>query len=265
MSETTDRSPPPPVPPAERRAPWVQLRFFTFHPAVFSRMMGDASPDAHAGDLVSVYDKAGRFCGNGLFNPRAKIPLRVVRHGAEPAGEEYFEDAIRRAIAFRRETLRLDESTEAYRLINSDGDGLSGLTIDRFGPVLAIEAFSLGIVQRLPGWLPLIHELAGTRHHVLNVEPEIARVERITPPLLAAIGEGPGGPAPKRIKIRENNIAFEVDLERGHKTGFFCDQRDNRARAAQLVAEGARVLDLCSYSLNLILSPAHRGSGAAEI
>jgi 23S rRNA (cytosine1962-C5)-methyltransferase len=65
---------------------------------------------------VSVYDKNGERVGAGLFNPRAKIPLRVVAHGAEPIGEDYFEGAIRRAVALRREVFKLDAESDAYRL-----------------------------------------------------------------------------------------------------------------------------------------------------
>ena len=257
-----------PAPPRLDRAnwkqPWAQLKFFTFQPQIFPRMLGAVSRGARPGDLVSVYDKAGKFCGTGLFNPHAKIPVRVVCHAAEPVDESYFETSIRRAVALRREMLALDATTDAYRLINSDGDGCSGLTIDRYGPVLSIEVFSLGIVQRLPRFLPLLHELAGTAHHLVRVDPEIARVEQITPKMLGALPPGPGGPPPRRVKIREHGVTFEVDLEDGHKTGFFCDQRENRKRFAQFVPAGARVLDLCSYTGGFAVAAAVAGR-AGEI
>src|SRR5215212_7560700 len=140
--------------------PWAQLKYFTFQPAIFPRLLGQVSSDARPGDFVNVYDKNGNLAGGGLFNPRAKIPLRVVCHSTEPVTEGYFETALRRAVALRREVFKLDAATDAYRLLNSDGDGLSGLTIDRYGDVLLCEVYSLGIAQRLPGWLPLLHELA---------------------------------------------------------------------------------------------------------
>jgi 23S rRNA (cytosine1962-C5)-methyltransferase len=238
------------------REPWVQLKFFTFQPQIFPRMLGRVSRGARPGDLVSVYDKSGKLCGAGLYNPDVKIPVRVVCHTAEPVDESYFEAALRRAVALRRATLALDAVTDAYRLINSDGDGMSGLTIDRYGPVLVVEAHSFGIVQRLIQWLPLLHELAGTVHHVVRIDPEIAKLERITPAMLALIPAGPGGTAPRRVKIREHQVVFEVDLEEGHKTGFFCDQRDNRAGFARLLGDEARVLDLCCYSGGFAVSAA---------
>jgi 23S rRNA (cytosine1962-C5)-methyltransferase len=255
---------PPPVERPARPEPWAQLRFFTFQPHIFPRMLEEVSRGARPGDLVAVYDKAGRLCGAGLLNPRAKIPLRVVRHSTELVDESYFEAALRAAAALRRDALRLDACTDAYRLVNSDGDGLSGLIADRYGPVLVVEAFSLGVVRRLPRWLPLLHECAGTKHHLVRIDPEIARVEGIGAADMAALPPPPGGGAPRRIKVREHGAVFEVDLETGHKTGFFCDQRDNRKRFAEWIPEGARVLDLCCYSGGFALAAAATGK-AAEI
>jgi len=242
---------------APRREPWAQLKFFTFQPHIFRRMLGKVSKGARPGDLVSVYDKAGNLCGGGLYNPHAKIPLRVVCYRTEPVSEDYFEEAVERAVRWRLDRLGLARITDAYRLINSDGDGISGLTVDRFGPVLVIEVFSLGILQRMDRLLPLLHRLAGTRHHVFALDPEIARVERMDATMVAALGEGPGGPAPQRVKIREHGITFEVDFAQGHKTGFFCDQRENRRRLAGLVRDGERVLDLCTYSGGFALAAAY--------
>ncbi|HZZ18900.1 MAG TPA: class I SAM-dependent rRNA methyltransferase [Opitutaceae bacterium] len=239
--------------------PWAQLKYVTFQPAVFPRLLGDVSPDARPGDWVSVYDKNGDPLGAGLFNPRAKIPLRVVAHGTEPIGEEYFEMAIRRAVALRRDLFKLDAETDAYRLINSDGDGLSGLTIDRYGDVLFCEVYSLGIAQRLPAWLPLLHELAGTKFARVYVDHDLGSLEGIKPSTFNETNAA----APKAVKIRENGVRYEVDFEGGHKTGFFCDQRENRKAIARF-AKGARMLDLCCYTGGFSLCAKVLG-GAEEV
>jgi 23S rRNA (cytosine1962-C5)-methyltransferase len=223
--------------------PWAQLKYVTFQPAIFPRLLGGVSEDARPGDWVSVYDKNGERMGAGIFNPRAKIPLRVVAHGAEPIGEDYFERAIRSAVGMRRDLFKLDAETDAYRLVNSDGDGLSGLTIDRYADVLLCEVFSLGIAQRLPKWLPLLHELAGTRFARVQVDHDLGSLEGIKP---SAFNET-NAAAPRTVKIRENGVRYEVDFAEGHKTGFFCDQRENRRAIAQF-SKGARVLDLCCYT-----------------
>jgi 23S rRNA (cytosine1962-C5)-methyltransferase len=239
--------------------PWAQLKYVTFQPAVFPRLLGDVSPDARPGDWVSVYDKNGEPVGAGLFNPRAKIPLRVVAHGTEPIGEEYFEMALRRAVALRRDLFRLDLETDAYRLVNSDGDGLSGLTIDRYGDVLFCEVYSLGIAQRLPKWLPLLHELAGTKYARVHVDHDLGSLEGIKPSTFNETNAA----APRTVKIRENGIRYEVDFAEGHKTGFFCDQRENRKRIAQFTRD-ARVLDLCCYTGGFSLGAKVLGQ-AAEV
>ena len=267
-----------PLPPEQWSKPWAQLKFVSFQPAIFPRMLGDVSRDARPGDLVSVYDKFGHRVGTGLFNPRAKMPLRVVVHSSEPIGEEYFEMAIRRAVALRKDMFKLDDTTDAWRVINSDGDGISGLTIDRYADTLYCDVYSLGIFQRLPKWLPLLHELLGTKRHILHVDHEIASVEGIKTGRWA---DGQGGARPpdglsssrpssakategeiRKVRISEGGVKYEVDFAEGHKTGFFCDQRDNRRRFGQLV-KGARVLDLCSYtggfSINAMLG------GATEV
>lgn len=224
--------------------PWVQLKYFTYHPHVFPRFIADASDDARAGAWVHVYDKNGDLFGAGLWNPRARIPLRMVVHAREPATEDALWAALERAVLLRTSVLKLETETDAYRLVNSDGDGVSGLTIDRYGDLLVCDVVSLGIHQRLPAWLPKLHELAGTKRHLIRVSPETARNEEIR---LPRPGVDPEQPSPGRMKVRENGVLFEVDFDAGHKTGFFCDQRPNR-RLLSRYTQGARVLDLCCYT-----------------
>lgn len=256
-------SKPEKTPPAYDRAawpkPWAQLKYFTFQPAIFPRLLGQVSSDAKPGDFVNVYDKNGNLTGGGLFNPRAKIPLRVVCHSTGPVTESYFEQAIRRAVELRRALFRLDEHTDAYRLINSDGDGLSGLTIDRYGDTLMCEVYSFGMAQRLSKWLPLLHELAGTRFARVHVDHDLGSLEGIKPSWFNETNAA----APRAVKIREHGVRYEVDFDEGHKTGFFCDQRDNR-RAVARFTQGARVLDLCCYTAGFSLNAKVAG-GAADV
>lgn len=257
--EKAEKSAPVPVDRSTWSRPWAQLKYFTFQPAIFPRLLGQVSPDAEVGDLVTVYDKAGQRLGAGLYNPRAKIPVRVVAHGTDPLDESYFEVAIRRAVALRRQLFKLDEFTDAYRLINSDGDGLSGLTIDRYGETLFCELYSYGIALRLPKWLPLLHELAGTRFARVHVDHDLGSLEGIKP----SIFNETNAAAPRLVKIREHGVRYEVDFAEGHKTGFFCDQRDNRKAIARFTKD-ARVLDLCSYTGGFSLCAKVLG-GAADV
>lgn len=218
------------------------MKYYSYHPAVFPNMAGAVSPDAGAGDLVNVYDKEGRRFGAGYWNPKARVPLRVLHHGDSEFGEAELDAMLVRAVRLRRETLKLDADTDAYRLVHSDADGLSGLVVDRYAETLSIEVTTLGAWRRIRRWLPLLHQEAGTTQHVLHVDPEIALMEgmRIAD-VPEASEEGPRG-----VRIREHGVRYHVNFEDGHKTGFFCDQRDNRVRLGRL-ARG-RVLDLCTYT-----------------
>src|ERR1043165_6937343 len=107
------RPPPSPRPPAEPRSrephpdsenwekPWVQMRYYSFHPCIYKSMLGPASPGAKAGDLVGVYDKEGLPFGTGLYNPKARVPLRVLDHGPTRLGEDLFLARIEQALALR--------------------------------------------------------------------------------------------------------------------------------------------------------------------
>lgn len=241
---------------AGRQAPWVQLKYFSFAPQLYPAMIREASPDAAPGSLVTVYDRDGQRFGAGLYNPRARVPLRMFHHGEGAFAEADFAGLLDRAVDMRLQTLRLPEVTDAFRVVHSDGDGFSGLVVDKYADVLSAEVHSLGVWQRLAGWLPRLHERLGTRREVVEVSEFVARVERI--PRAA-----PARPVPP-VKIREHGVRYEVDFTGGHKTGFFCDQRENRRRLAGLVLPGMRVLDLCCYTGGFALSAAIHGR-AAEV
>jgi len=252
--------PPAPIDRSQWQRPWVQLKFFTFQPQIYPKMIRDVSPDAKAGDFVAVYDKLGKRLGTGFWNKKANVPLRIMRFSAEPVDESYFEEALRRAVAFRREMLKLDDVTNTYRVINADGDGLSGLTVDRHGDTLFADVCSYGVMQRLPKWLKILHEALGTKHHIVQVDDEVAHWEGIRPAMLDPVVDED---SPRRVKVREHGVTFEVDFEEGHKTGFFCDQRDNRRRFAEFT-KGARVLDLCCYTGGFAIASMVHG-GAADV
>ncbi len=249
--ESSPASSAPPPGSEDWLRPWAQMKYFSFHPAVYPNMIRAVSSDAGAGDLVHVYDKEGQLFGSGFFNPKAHVPLRVLQHGDNVLSEEALDARLDAALDLRLKTLKLNDTTEAWRAVHSDGDGLSGLVVDRYADVLSIEVTTLGIWRRLRRWLPKMHAALGTNLHVIEVDPDIARIEAIR---RADIPEA-DVPAPKSVRIRENNVRYQVNFEDGHKTGFFCDQRDNRVRFAKLAqGHGGRVLDLCSYTGGFALS-----------
>ncbi|QIF05219.1 class I SAM-dependent rRNA methyltransferase [Roseimicrobium sp. ORNL1] len=243
------------------QTPWVQIKYFTFHPNVFPNMIADASEDAKKGDVVAVYDREGNLFGHAFFNKDAKVPLRIFQHSSEPLPADHFENAIRQAVSLRLDSLRLPEQTDAFRVINSDGDGIPGLMVDKFGDVLAVEISTLAAQQRLDEWVPLLHSLLGTREVVYHFDASAARAEMLSPHFVTEELEGKSAKV-DATRITENGIRFHVNFESGHKTGFFCDQRDNRAQLANWV-KGARVLDVCCYTGGFAVSA--KKQGAAEV
>ena len=241
--------------PIAREKPWVQLKTFTSKPNIFRSMVGEVSPDARQGDVVSAYDKQGSFIGYGFWNAGAPIALRILKATPVKPDDVWFEQAIRRAAALRKDLLKLDADTDAYRVVNGDADFLSGLIVDRLGDVLSIEVSSLGVMRRLPRWIPILHDAVGTKREIVQVDPHVARIEGIMPTDVPKS-------AVRFVKIKEFGMIQEVDFAEGHKTGFFCDQRDNRRRFGTL-AKGLKVLDLCCYSGGF--SIAAKLAGATEV
>jgi 23S rRNA (cytosine1962-C5)-methyltransferase len=233
--------------------PTVQIKNLTFHPSIWPKMIGEVSGDAKPGALVQVVGKEGRPFGWGLWNPRSRMPLRIVSHSTEALDETFFEGAIRRAASLRREIHRLDETSNAYRAIHGDADFLPGMVADKFDDVLSVELTNLAAWQRLPRWLPLLHECFDTKRLIVSVDPELARVEAI-PRVGGAVSDDL-----RTVKIREHGIRYEVDFSSGHKTGFFCDQRDNRRKFGGYAA-GRTVLDLCCYTGGFAITAALAGA-----
>jgi 23S rRNA (cytosine1962-C5)-methyltransferase len=239
--------------------PIVAIRAAGHHPFVYRKMVvGPVGPVRPSdGDLVRVVDRDQLPVGFGLWNARSQISLRILKPGVEPPGQEFWEQRIDRAIALRREMLKLDEVTTAYRVVHAEADGLSGLIVDRYDDVLSVETFSLGIYQRIGSILPLVAQRLGTKHARVTVDERIALAE-----------DFPGRPLasprlPARVTIEEHGVRFRVAFEGSHKTGFFCDQRDNRRDLARFCG-GRTVLDVCCYTGGFGLHALVRG-GASEV
>lgn len=238
--------------PINAESPWVQLRSASFHPFIYERMVRTADPAAKPGDVVNVYDKTGRFFGRGMYSPSSQIVLRMLSYDDRPIDDEFWRSAVKQAIDLRR-TMNLDSTTDAYRLIHAEGDGLSGLILERYADCLVMEVFSLGIHQRAAKLLQWTAEALGpptsmdrpdkaspTWRTIVRADEAIERIEGFR--VRADEREFSG-----KVTIREHGIRYRVDVTGGHKTGFFCDQRDNRKRLATMCND-ATVLDGCCYT-----------------
>ncbi|MBL8851131.1 MAG: class I SAM-dependent rRNA methyltransferase, partial [Planctomycetaceae bacterium] len=227
------------------------------HPFLFRKRLGTFDRRARHGDLVQLTLDTGEVFGYGLFNPRAEITVRLLTLGTEPPREEWWSSRLADAVALRRDTLQLDAVTNACRLVHAEGDGLSGFIADKFGDVLSIEVFGLAIYQRVDALAAQLAGLCGAKHWVVRCGPQSLEHEGFH-------AEPYGSPGhPGHAMVTEFGTKFRVDFEHGHKTGFFCDQRDNRRAVAQLCS-GKNVLDACCYTGGFAIQASVLGK-AAEV
>ncbi|HET6204977.1 MAG TPA: class I SAM-dependent rRNA methyltransferase [Planctomycetota bacterium] len=227
---------------------------FGVRPWVFRKMV--ARPDGvEDGDIVEVLDRSGRFVGTGFYNGRSTVALRFLDRGARrEIDDAYFRKALRDAIYLRRSVLDLERVTDAYRVVHSEGDGLSGLIVDRYADVLVIEPTSIGFWRLAPRISALLREAFPGTETIVRVDERVAGLE----------GFDAGPPPPSRLTtIRESGLSFRVDAGAGHKTGFFLDQRDHRARFAGY-CRGKTVLDGCCYTGGFGIHARARG-GAGRV
>lgn len=210
------------------------------------------------GEVVDLYNEKGRFVARGLYNSQSRIRVRLFTWSeTEPLDERLFRRRIAQAILLRDQIgyeMVAQRAETATRLVFSEGDGLSGLVVDRYGEYLVVQATSLGIAQRLEMIVGILQELLHPRGIILRSEKSMAKLEGVEVVEEHHWGELPEGP----LTIRENGIAFGLDLREGQKTGFYLDQRENR-KAAAAYMQGRRVLDLFCYTGGFALAAAALG------
>ena len=224
-------------------------------PWLFSNeIVMDAAAKALApGTLVDVKGDDGREIGTGTFNPHSLIAVRLLaREAGARVDADFFTLKLTRALAVRQALY----DRPFYRLVHAEGDGLPGLVIDRFGDALAVQVTSAGMEAL---WTPLAMAL----ERVLAPETIILRNDapaRALEGLESYVRAEKG--AMGRVAVEENGARYFAELGAGQKTGWYYDQRDNRAFIAGL-AKGRSVLDACSYTGGFGILAAK--AGAAEV
>jgi 23S rRNA (cytosine1962-C5)-methyltransferase len=242
------------------------------HPWVFSGAISDVQGGPSAGDTVEVVASDGLVLGLGAFSPRSQIAVRMwtftpsVRKtqreeaGPQEVGPELFRARIERALA-TREPVPPEEEPAGRRLVNAESDGLPGVIVDRYGGHLVCQFLSAGaerwketIVETLVGLL--------SPESVSERSDSDGRDREGLSPSSGTLFHGAAGEPPERVEIVENGVRYRVDLRRGHKTGFYLDQRLNRAEVARH-AVGARMLNAFAYTGGFGI--AALAGGAAEV
>lgn len=228
------------------------------HPWVFSGAIAHSSGQAEPGDLVTVVGENGRFLATAYYNPHSQIQARILSWDEDEAIDDAFwRGRIRRALAGQR-ALALEPATTAYRLINAEADGLPGLIVDRYGDYLVMQCLTLGIDRRKELLARLLAEETGVAGIVERSDASARGKEGLT----AVTGLLLGDPPPNPLLIRENGLEFAVDLLGGQKTGFYLDQRVNRAAVctANHVA-GKEILNVFAYTGGFAVYAAANGAG----
>ncbi len=228
------------------------------HPWVFENSIREVNRQGIAGDVAVLFDRKNRFLAVGLFDPESPIRVRILS-AESPAkiGVELFRTRLSEALELRRPLVD-DPETTGLRILSGEGDRMPGLVLDQYGDGLVLKCYT-------PAWLPWLDELReaiGDRlpSRVLaylpsrGVSSSAATPDPLRSPALLA-----GPPLDDGLEFLEGGLRYRAHPFVGHKTGFYLDQRENRARVREL-ARGQRVLNVFSYTGGFSLAAAAGGA-----
>lgn len=218
---------------------------------------GNEREGDHYGSRQSEPRNGNQIFAYGIYNDRSEVALRLYRWWGDLPDDAFWDQLIDRAVELRRDVLKLDSHTNAYRVIHGESDGFPGLVVDRYADCLSAEVFSLGMYQRAPEILAKLAAKLGTQHWLVQPCPQFMQQEGFDAKSISS------EQLPASVTIQEYGTKFKIHFGTGHKTGFFCDQRENRKMLADLCG-GKTVLDLCCYSGGFSIQAAKLGQ-AAEV
>ena len=207
---------------------------------VFRDELAGPAPALPNGSVVELIDARGTFLAYAFFSASSHVAARVVStERSSPPDRRLFAQRLRAAIARRAEIT----GTNAKRLVFSEADGVPGLIVDQYGDYLVMQSRTAGIEV----WKEMLVDELNTLVHpagILERSDKEFREEEGLPAVMQVVR----GAVPDRLRIEEDGLQFWVDPYRGHKTGFYLDQRETRRRLRALIRSGQRVLDVCSYT-----------------
>ena len=226
------------------------------HPWIFSGAIEQTEGNADAAGIADVFDSEKRWIARGLFSPKSQIRTRILTWQKEEIDGDFFSRRISRALSIRESIL--SGVTNAYRVVNGEGDFLPGLIVDRYSEFLVCQFFTAGMDCFKPLIVDALSNLLAAKGIFEKSEGRVRDEEGIEP----SVGVLAGEPPPELIAIEENGFKFVIDVRRGQKTGFFLDQRDSRA-ILSTIARDKTILNCFSYSGAFSIYAL--GGGATEV
>ncbi len=225
------------------------------HLWVYAGHVEALSGELLSGDVVDILTSNGRFYARGFYNPASKIRIRILTFENEPITEDFWRRRIAQAVRLRQQVV---SATNAYRLIYGEADQLPGLIVDRYNDVLVMQTLSSGMDRRKDLLADLLCEESGASRVYLRNDAKSRVLEGL------AIERGfLRGSGATIIDIHEGLARFHVDIAGGQKTGWFCDQRENRMVAGRF-AKGAEVLEVFAHTGAFGIHAALAGARSVE-
>ena len=230
--------------------PGKEKRVYTRHPWIFRSDIDKTEGNMHPGDIVSVLSHKGKFLAKAFYNPNSQISLRIMSWKDEEINRDFIFQRVHEAVEYRRTFADL----HSCRLIFAESDRLPAMIADSFGDVIVIQCLALGMEQFKQDVVDaLVEELHPAGIWERNDVP-VRKLEglEMTTGLLY-------GHVPDRVEMTENGVRFLVDVKHGQKTGYFLDQKENRAAIAPFVRD-KKVLDCFTHTGSFALHAGHYGA-----
>lgn len=225
------------------------------HPWVFSGAIDQINGSPENGDIIMVTDSNNNFLAYGFFNNKSRVAVRLLEWNLETEiNESWWRKKIRTAVKHRDELNNADTNT--YRLIFSEADFLPGLIVDRYADFLSVQILTSGIENIKHIILDELQQLLSPKG-IFDKSDASARAHEGME--ASSGGILLGTEPPQFVSVKENGIFYQVNIAEGQKSGFYCDQRDNRKLVADYV-KGKKVLDCFSYSGGFSLNAMAKGA-----
>lgn len=209
--------------------PGREKSLLRLHPWVFASAFQTPDVPIASGSTVSLVDANGQFLARASYSPHSQIRARVWTFNDEEVDKEFFRRRIKAALNSRRR-VQLEDQGDAQRLIHGESDGIPGLIADRYGDVLVLQSLTAGTEFWKQTFADLLVEETGVQIIYERSDADVRELEGLQP----ITGSLRGELHTPRFTIQEHGLKFNVDVQHGHKTGFYLDQRENRRRVGEL-------------------------------